>query len=529
MSKPWPKLLLCYVIVLFVGTLLGSLIQTQFNLAALQSLGVGISAEVRLRTSLQDLVNFGPTYALILGASFVVSLPAALFLGQWAGRFWRTPLCALAAAFGLWAAIRGLDAVAPMPTLIAATRGTTGTLTLLASAALAGALFGYLTNKLVFDREARHYTPVLALLIACVGFIPDSPAWATGNEPVDYQIEVLAENLEHPWSIAFLPDGRALVTERVGRVRVLNADGSLQREPLPGVPAVFASAQAGLKDILLAPDFEHSQLLYLSYACGTRKANHTCVSRVRLTDNGLEDAEEIFRAHPPKMGNAHYGGRMVWLPDNTLVLTLGDGFDYREQAQYINNHLGSIVRLNPDGSAPEDNPFLELVNARPEIYSYGHRNVQGLVYDAENERLISHEHGPRGGDEINIIEAGKNYGWPVVTHGLDYTGARVTPFTERVGMVSPLLHWTPAVAPSGMTLYDGDLFPQWQNSFLIGGLASRQVHRVTLGDQTAEEHEPLFAELEARIRDVRTGPEGAIYLLTDSEQGKVLRVTPSNP
>jgi aldose sugar dehydrogenase len=527
MSKPWLKLLLCFIAALVVGTFLGSLIQTQFNLAALQSLGVGISTEVRLRTSFQDLVNFGPVYALIFGCSLLVSLPAALYLGQWAGRRWRVPLCALTAAFGLWAAFQIVDALAPMPTLIAATRGTAGTLALLTSAALSGALFAYLVNKQVYSSDSRAYVPVLVLLAFSVVGLPNSPAWASDNNPVNYRIETLAENLEHPWSIAFLPDGRALVTERVGRVRLLNTDGSLQPEPITGVPPVFASGQAGLKDILLAPDFEQTQRVYLSYACGTRKANHTCVSRLRLTDDGFSEAEEIFRAHPPKMGNAHYGGRMVWLPDNTLILTLGDGFDYREQAQYINNHLGSIVRLNPDGSTPADNPFLELVNARPEVYSYGHRNIQGIVYDAANERLISHEHGPRGGDELNIIEAGGNYGWPVVTQGLDYTGARVTPFTERVGMISPQLHWTPAIAPSGMTLYDGELFPQWRGSLLIGGLASRQVHRVSLSNDSADVHEPLFAELQARIRDVRTGPDGAIYLLTDSAQGQVLRVVPN--
>src|SRR5690606_34652188 len=225
---------------------------------------------------------------------------------------------------------------------------------------------------------------------------------------------------------------------------------------------IFASGRSGLKDILLAPDFAQSGTLFLSYACGTLNANHTCLARARLGQGGLEQVEEVFRTQPAKKGNAHYGGRMVWLPDGTLILTLGDGFDYHEQAQNLANHLGTIVRLNPDGSAPANNPFVGHANARAEIYSYGHRNVQGLVYDQGNNRLISHEHGARGGDEINIIAPGNNYGWPVITHGLDYTGARVTPYTERDGMVSPLLHWTPSIAPSGMTLYTGELFPQWR-------------------------------------------------------------------
>jgi glucose/arabinose dehydrogenase len=217
---------------------------------------------------------------------------------------------------------------------------------------------------------------------------------------------------------------------------------------------------------------------------------------------------------------------MVWLPDDTLVLTLGDGFDYREQAQRRQNHIGSIVRLNPDGSVPDDNPFAGHDTYQGEIYSYGHRNVQGLAYDSEQGRLIAHEHGPRGGDEINVIRPGANYGWPVTTHGLDYTGARVTPFEEREGVESPLLHWTPSIAPSGMTVYTGDLFPQWQGDLLVGGLVTRQVHRVRLAGGEATEVGTLFGELGERIRAVVTGPDGSVYLLTDNADGRVLKVTP---
>jgi glucose/arabinose dehydrogenase len=217
---------------------------------------------------------------------------------------------------------------------------------------------------------------------------------------------------------------------------------------------------------------------------------------------------------------------MVWLPDDTLVLTLGDGFDYREQAQRRQNHIGSIVRLNPDGSVPDDNPFAGHDTYQGEIYSYGHRNVQGLAYDSEQGRLIAHEHGPRGGDEINVIRPGANYGWPVTTHGLDYTGARVTPFEEREGVEAPLLHWTPSIAPSGMTVYTGDLFPQWQGDLLVGGLVTRQVHRVRLAGGEATEVGTLFGELGERIRAVVTGPDGSVYLLTDNADGRVLKVTP---
>jgi glucose/arabinose dehydrogenase len=336
----------------------------------------------------------------------------------------------------------------------------------------------------------------------------------------------MVAGLEHPWSLAFLPDGGALVTERAGRLRLVSGNWELTREPIAGVPTVFNDAQAGLFDVLLSPDFEADQTLFLAYACGTAAANHLCVARGQLQGMALKDVVEIFRAKPAKQGSAHYGGRMAWLPDGTLIVTLGDGFDYREQAQDLSSHLGKIVRLNPDGTAPADNPFVDREDALPEIYSYGHRNVQGLVYDSVEGLLISHEHGPRGGDEINIIEPGHNYGWPVITHGIDYTGAMITPFVEREGMEQPLLHWTPSIAPSGMTRYRGELFPDWQGNLLVGALADRSVHRVTLEGRQASDVETMLEELGERIRDVATGPEGAVYLLTDSADGRVLRLLP---
>ena len=277
---------------------------------------------------------------------------------------------------------------------------------------------------------------------------------------------------------------------------------------------------------LLSPDFENNQLVFLAYACGTASANHLCVARGQLQAEALTEVVEIFRAKPAKEGSAHYGGRMAWLPDGTLIVTLGDGFDYREQAQNLSSHLGKIVRLNPDGSVPADNPFVGREGALPEIYSYGHRNVQGLVFDSVENVLIAHEHGPRGGDEINIIEPGHNYGWPVITHGIDYTGAMITPFVEREGMEQPLLHWTPSIAPSGMTRYRGVLFPDWQGNLLVGALADKSVHRVTLEAGDASDVESLFEAMGERIRDVATGPDGAVYLLTDSADGRILRILP---
>lgn len=528
----WLTTVIHFAIALLTGTLLGSIVQTQMNLAALQQMGVDISVSQRLVTTLGDLLHFSPVYAALFAVGFIVSQLTALWISRrcWNGHH-RPVICALSAMAALWATFQLVDYVAPMPTLIAATRTTAGMGAMLASAGIAGVVLALLRSpdrQRSLDRAAN--TMAMALLAAGVGgMAPASEALAQPqSEPADYRIETVAEGLEHPWSLAFLPDGRMLVTERPGRLRLLSAGGETLTASLEGVPEVFASGQSGLFDVLLSPDFEQDQTLYLGYSCGTQAVNHTCLSRAHLGDAGLEQVEEIFRVDPAKRGDAHFGGRLAWLSDGTLILTLGDGFDYREQAQNTGNHIGAIVRLNPDGSVPADNPFVNDDTARSEILSYGHRNVQGLVVD-EEDRIIIHEHGPKGGDEINLITAGTNYGWPIATTGLDYTGARVTPFDTYPGTQPPILEWTPSIAPSGMTRYDGALFPRWQGDLLIGSLVDREVRRVTLSaDATqAEDVEGLFGELDERIRDVRTGPEGAVYLLTDNSEGRVLRVMPT--
>ena len=345
-----------------------------------------------------------------------------------------------------------------------------------------------------------------------------------GAYAADYQTEVVAEGLEYPWSLAFLPDGRMLVTERAGRLRIIDESGKLQDQPVDGLPEVFNQSQAGLFEVTLDPEYAQTGRLFVSYACGTASANHTCLISARLQDNRLTDVTEVFRVEPAKQGGAHYGGRIAFLPDNTLVLGLGDGFSYREEAQNKRNHLGSIVRLNRDGSVPEDNPFIGQQDARAELYSIGNRNVQGIVYDQANRRIIAHEHGPRGGDEINIIEAGMNYGWPKATYGVDYSGAVISPHEQLAGMEDPVVMWKPSIAPSGMTLYRGEMFPEWDGDLLVSALAAQEVRRVRLDGREEVEQESLFAELGARIRDVRSGPDGAVYLLTDAEDGKVIRV-----
>lgn len=343
----------------------------------------------------------------------------------------------------------------------------------------------------------------------------------------EYRIETLTEGLQYPWALAFLPDGRMLVTEREGRLRMIEADGTLRDEPIEGVPTGYQDVQAGLMHVALDPEFGTTPWVYLTLAYGREDANNTRLIRGRLVEDRLEDVETLFDAHPAKAGGSHFGGRIAFLPDKTLILTLGDGFDYREQAQNLDNHLGTLVRLTRDGKAPEDNPFYGRTGMANEIYSYGHRNVQGIAYDKKNDRLLINEHGPKGGDEINLIEAGANYGWPLATFGLDYTGAQISPFQSQPDTVAPLLHWTPSIAPSALTIYDGTLFPDWQGDLFNAALASKEVRRVRLVEGQVAEQQSLFAELDERIRDVQVGPDGALYLLTDSPEGRLLKVTPA--
>lgn len=359
----------------------------------------------------------------------------------------------------------------------------------------------------------------LLILIAAV--------WACPVALADYRVEVIADGLENPWTVAFLPDGRMLVTERPGRLRVIDLNG-LVSEPIKGLPEVFASEQAGLFDVLLAEDFAQSQELYISFAHGDDDANHIRIVRARFDGGQLLDVMPVFTSQPAKDGPYHYGGRMAWMRDGTLVMGTGDGFFYREVSQDLNSHWGKVIRIHHDGSVPEDNPFVHREGALPEIYSYGHRNVQAILVDPESGDVYAHEHGPRGGDELNLILPGRNYGWPLITYGRDYSWSRISPFTALPGMEQPLLHWTPSIAPAGMTLYDGELFPEWRGNFFVAALAEESVRRVVLRDRGEEaEQEVLFSELEQRIRDVRTGPDGALYLVTDESDGQLIRVAPA--
>lgn len=353
-------------------------------------------------------------------------------------------------------------------------------------------------------------------------------ALSTLAQPAPYRVETVATGLDHPWSLAFLPDGSLLVTERPGRLRVIEAGAEgrfqLRPEPVAGVPPVLAKGQAGLFDILLHPDFATHRRLLLSFAHGSAEANHLRVVSARFDGRQLQDLRPVFTSQPAKTDTQHFGGRMAWLPDGTLLFGMGDGNLERTDAQRLHTHLGKFMRIQADGGIPADNPFVKRDGALPEIYSLGHRNPQGVV--VVSGVPIAHEHGSRGGDELNRLAPGANFGWPITTGGVDYTYARITPYRSLPGITPPLTEWTPSIAPAGMAWYEGTQFPAWRGSLLVAALAERSVRRVPMTQGTPGPQEVLFKELGERLRDVRVGPDGAVYLLTDSPQGRVLRVVP---
>lgn len=368
-------------------------------------------------------------------------------------------------------------------------------------------------------------------LAAIPGHAQDAARLPSSAGPLD--VQTVASGLENPWGLAFLPDGRMLVTERAGRLRIVSRNGTVS-SPVIGVPPVLASGQGGLLDVALAPDFDATRLVYLSYAEPREGASGTSVARGRLMEDAgnarLENVEVIFRQQPAVSGSGHYGSRLVFGRDGTLFVTLGERQTQRARAQDLSTHLGKVVRILPDGGVPDDNPFARMPGARPEIWSYGHRNPQGAALDPVTGRLWTVEHGPRGGDELNHPEAGKNYGWPVISYGREYAGGSIGEGTARPGMEQPVKYWDPSVSPSGLAFYTGTLLPGWKGSLFTGALSGARLIRLRLnpaGERVVEE-EPLLTELRERIRDVRQGPDGALWLLTDSPNGRVLRVAPAD-
>lgn len=344
---------------------------------------------------------------------------------------------------------------------------------------------------------------------------------------VPYTIDSVSEGLAFPWCLAWLPNGDMLLTQRGGELLRLSPDGSI-KATISGVPTPFVKSQGGLFDVLVDTNFATNQRIYLTLAGGPATANATELYSATLGETSLTDLNLLHRVTPDKDTPVHYGGRLRQLAGGDLLLTTGDGFDYREQAQDKFNQLGKTLRLTSSGEPAPSNPFADGTQGDPYIYTYGHRNPQGLAVDSVSGAIWLTEHGPQGGDELNLITPADNYGWPAITYGLDYSGAYVSPLTEYPGLTQPVVQWTPSIAASGLAIYQGTQFPQWRGNLFSGALVEKSVRRI-YPDGDGWGQEILFQELDERIRDVRTGPDGFLYLLTDSEQGRVLRVRPTTP
>lgn len=353
------------------------------------------------------------------------------------------------------------------------------------------------------------------------------PMLVFSEQTTDYQIETVAEGLDKPYALAFLPNGDVLITQKSNQLRIVR-DGVLLPNPIPGIPDVWVQGNYnGLLDIALHPRFNENHWLYLSFTYGTNDANTTRVVRARYHNEKLDNVVEIFTALPMKDTLNHPGAHLTFLKDETLLITIGDAFEYREKAQDLSSMLGKIVRVSDRGEIPETNPFTDDKGARSPVWSYGHRHPQGIVYDPVEDVVYEHEHGPQGGDEINSIQAGKNYGWPIASHGLDYSGAHISPFKAYPGTEPALVQWTPSLAPSGMTQCRNCLWPEWEGDLFVGMLAGRHIRRVKFEDGRATHQEALFSEIGERIRSVRFSPEGALYVVTDGwPKSRVLKISP---
>lgn len=344
------------------------------------------------------------------------------------------------------------------------------------------------------------------------------------HSSTEYKFETVLDNLDDAWSFVFLSEDKILFTEMPGKLRIASlTDKSIIN--VTNIPEVAYSSQGGLSEVVLDPDFSTNNKIYISYSAKKENKKITLyLASAELKDNKLVNRKIIFEANAYRRSPAHMGAKIAFLNDGTLLLTSGDGYDHREKAQSLDNHFGKIIRINRDGSIPKDNPFISNKNALSDIYSYGHRNMQGLIVTSSGE-IYEHEHGPKGGDELNIIKPSLNYGWPAITYGIDYSGAVISPFTEKEGMEQPLLYWDPSIAPSDMIYYEKDLYPEFKNSFLITALVSRDVKQVVL-DNNEIKQKSLFSKLESRLRNIQVSPNGYIYILTDGPGNKLIKVIP---
>ncbi len=369
---------------------------------------------------------------------------------------------------------------------------------------------------------------LLILLIATTSVAQNAPRSTTPkSEPAPVNVVTVATGLANPWGLTFLPDGRMLVTERPGRMRIVERNGSLS-EPLQGIPPVVARGQGGLLDVIADPQFASNQLLYWSYAEPGQDSDvgGTAVARGRLQGNTLQDVRVIWRQTPKVEGALHWGSRLVFDRSGHLFITTGERNSYRERAQDLSATLGKVIRINPDGSIPRDNPFVGRSDARPEIWSYGHRNLQSAALHPDTGALWTVEHGARGGDELNQPQAGKNYGWPVITYGVNYNGMKIGEGTAKAGMEQPVFYWDPVIAPSGAVFYTGEVFKDWRGDLFIGSMNPGLLVRLQIKDGKVVNETRYLGELNERIRNVRQGPDGYLYLLTDNVNGRILRLEP---
>lgn len=371
----------------------------------------------------------------------------------------------------------------------------------------------------------RQFCAVVILMSAVAACFAADPVITSAEH--SFRVVMVTRGLEYPWSLAFLPDGRRLVTERPGRLRFVAADGTLDPQPVSGLPPLAVHGQGGLLDVALHPRFAENNLIYLSYAARGAGGVSTEVARGRLTGHRLENVEVVFRQQPKSGGGRHFGSRLVFDRQGYLYITLGDRGEM-ERAQSFDDLAGKIVRLHDDGRIPADNPLVRQTGARPEIYSLGNRNVQGAALHPVTGELWSHEHGPQGGDEVNVIRAGRNYGWPIITYGVEYgIGTPIGEGSHKPGLEQPLHVWIPSIAPSGMAFYNGDRFPRWRGDLFVGALRDQMLVRLRFDGEKFIQEERLLQGTLGRIRDVRYGPDGYLYLLTDAQAGVIARLEPS--
>lgn len=532
-----PFQILSLVVAALVCAALASIIQTQVNIAEIAQLGVKTSIAQNILVTAEDMVRFGPVMTAI---SVVVMLNVVLLA---------TLFCKVIPVSGfivfsvfgwteLWVAFKLMGLVTPMSALVSATREWFD-LALICLAGTSGAL-AYLWHARCLARaektskktERTRYVWALLLLalpaasfaIMAPGGAPDVPKVSTS----DYVIETIADKLERPWSVATLPDGRHLVTLMAGKLLSIGPDGHVAELELTGFPQVLNNAGAiGFMEVVVDPKFSQNGYLFFSTAHGTQALNATKVVRATLVGESLVDAKVIFTT-TAKPGSGNNGGRMAFLADQTLLLTVGDGSERREEAQNLASHQGKVVRIDREGNAPSDNPFFNNPDAKPEIYSLGHRNPQGIAFDDVAGIAIVSEHGARGGDEINLIRPGANYGWPIVTDGIDYSFARISPQQHVDGYADPLLQWTPSIAPSGLAIYKGQHFPQWKDALLVPALKERAIRIVQRVDGYPRSQLLLLSELDERIRAVKV-TDGIIYVITDGDAGRLLKLTAPRP